>query len=168
MFSERLLKEFNAQIKHEFASANYYLAMAAYCKDLDLDGFANFFIVQAEEERFHAMKFFNFVNELGARVIMSGYEDPKNDFKNLEDIFQSALDHERFVTDRINLLMSIAIEDKNYACVSYLNWFVDEQVEEMANMTTLLNKVKRIGENGHAIYVLDSELATRVFTPPVA
>jgi ferritin len=168
MLSEKLLKEFNLQIKHEFFSANYYLAMAAYCKDLDLDGFANFFIVQAEEERFHAMKFFNFINELNGRVLITSYDEPKNDFQSLEDVFASALGHEQFVTKRINLLMDIALKEKNYASVSFLNWFIDEQVEEEATMTTILNKIKRIGETGHGIYMLDSQLAQRVFTPPPA
>lgn len=168
MISEKLLREFNDQLTFEFASANVYLAMAAYCKDLDLEGFANFFLVQAEEEKFHAMKFFNFINELGGRAIISGYEDPKNDFTSLEDAFTTGLNHEKFVTGRINLLMDIAVEEKNYACVSFLNWFIDEQVEEEATFTSLINKIKRIGENSHAIYMLDSELAQRSFTPPAA
>jgi len=167
MFSEKLLSEFNVQVKHEFYSANFYIAMAAYCKELELDGFANFFIVQAEEERFHAMKFFNFINEIGGRVKITAYDEPQNDFASLEEVFATALKHEQFVTDRINFLMEIAINDKNYACQSFLNWFVDEQVEELSMFTTLLNKLKRIGENGHAIYMLDAELAARVFTPPV-
>lgn len=166
MLSERITSEFNEQIKHEFFSANFYLAMAAYCKDQDLDGFANFFIVQAEEERFHAMKFFNFVNELGGRVRISAYDEPRNDFSSLEEVFTSALDHEKFVTERINLLMDLAINEKNYACQSFLNWFVDEQVEELSMFSTLVNKLKRIGENSHAIYMLDTELAARTFTPP--
>ena len=168
MLSEKLLEEFNLQIKHEFFSANYYLAMAAYCKELDLDGFANFFIVQIEEERFHAMKFFNFINELNGRVLITSYDEPKNDFNSLEDVFASALAHEQFVTKRINLLMDLATQEKNYACISFLNWFIDEQVEEEATMTTILNKIKRIGEKGHAIYMLDSELAQRTFIPPPA
>ncbi len=166
MLSEKLLNEFNVQVKHEFFSANFYLAMASYCKHEDLDGFANFFLVQAEEERFHAMKFFNFINELGGRARITAYDEPKNDFVSLEEVFTEALKHEEFVTERINYLMSIAVEEKNYACISFLNWFVDEQVEEISMFTGLLNKLKRIGENGHAIYMLDAELAQRTFVPP--
>ncbi|MCC5911144.1 MAG: ferritin [Clostridiaceae bacterium] len=166
MMSEKLLKEFNDQLRYEFESANYYLAMAGYCKDQDLEGFANFFLVQAEEERFHAMKFFNFIDETGGRIEISGFGDPQNDFSSLEDVFTAALKHERFVTSRINEMMDIAVQEKNYACVSFLNWFIDEQVEEEATMTGLINKLKRIGENNHAIYMLDNELAQRTFTPP--
>lgn len=166
MLSQKLLDEMNMQVKYEFESANYYLAMAAYCKSEDLDGFANFFTVQAEEERFHAMKLFNFINELGGRAMIYGYEDPKNDFSSLEEVFTAALKHEQFVTDRFNHLMDIAINEKNYACVSFFNWFVDEQVEEMAMMSGLVSRIKRIGENSHAVYMLDTELAARTFTPP--
>lgn len=166
MLSEKLLNEINEQIKHEFYSAHYYLAMAAYCKAQDLEGFANFFLVQAEEERFHAMKFFNFVDDLGGRVVIKGFGDPKNEFTSLEDVFTSALEHEKFVTSRINQLMDIAVNEKDYASVSFLNWFVDEQVEEVSTMTTILSKIKRMGENNPAIYMLDAELAQRTFVPP--
>ncbi|ABR47546.1 Ferritin, Dps family protein [Alkaliphilus metalliredigens QYMF] len=168
MLSEKLLQEFNEQVKHEFFSANYYLAMAAYCKSEDLEGFANFFIVQAEEERFHAMKFFNFIDELGGRAVITAYDEPKNDFKSLQEVFTDSLTHEQFVTSRINHLMDIAVTEKNYACVSFLNWFIDEQVEEEATMSAYLSRLKRIDENSHAIYMLDAELAQRTFTPPAA
>ena len=168
MLSEKLLKEFNDQMKYEFASANYYLAMAGYCLDQDLDGFANFFKVQADEERFHAMKFFNFINDAGSRLQIQGFEDPKNEFSSLEEVFSFALNHEKFVTSRINLLMDIAVQEKNYACVSFLNWFIDEQVEEESMFNALLNKVKRIGSNDAALFLLDAELAQRTFTPPAA
>lgn len=168
MLSEKLLKELNDQMKYEFASANYYLAMSGYCLDEDLDGFANFFKVQAEEESFHAMKFFNFINETGGRINIQGFEDPQNNFDSLEEVFSAALNHEKFVTKRINDIMDIAVQEKNYACISFLNWFIDEQVEEESMFTALLKKVQRIQDNNAAIYLLDSELAQRSFTPPVS
>ncbi|SCY64634.1 ferritin [Alkaliphilus peptidifermentans] len=167
MLSENLIRKLNEQVKHEFYSSNYYLAMASYCKELDLDGFANFFIVQAEEERFHAMKLFNFINEIGGRAIISGLDEPQNSFSSLEEVFHSSLKHEEFVTELINQLMDLAITEKNYATVSFLNWFVDEQVEEMAMMNSLLKRVRRIIGNDSAIYMMDDELAKRIFTPPV-
>ncbi len=166
MISEKLLKGFNDQLKYEFEAANIYLAMAAYCKSEDLDGFANFFIVQAEEERFHAMKFFNFINEIGERIIMSGYDDPNNSFESLEDAFTAALKHEQKVTGQINNLMSIALEDKNYSAINFLNWFIDEQIEEESMFSGLIAKLKRIGDNSSGIYMLDNELAQRTFVPP--
>lgn len=163
MLSEKLCNEFNEQIKYEFESANYYLAMAAYCKDNNLEGFANFFIVQAEEERFHAMKFFNFIDELGNKIVMKGYGDPKNEFNSLEEVFTDALNHEKFVTKRINLLMDIAMEERNYPAINFLNWFIDEQVEEEASMNELLEKIKMIDGNTNSILMLDKELSTRTF-----
>ncbi len=165
MLSEKLLAKLNEQITHEFYSAHYYLAMAAYFKSEDLDGFANFFIVQAEEERFHAMKFFEFIFEQGEEAVITGFQNPKRDFKSTEEIFSLALEHEKLVSSLINDLMTLAQEEKHYASISFLQWFIDEQVEEEANMGKLLSQVKRVGEKGHGILMLDRELAGRTFTP---
>ncbi len=166
MLSEKLVKELNDQIKYEQFSANYYLAMAAYCAAQDFNGFANFFMVQAQEEQFHAMKFFNFINEVGGRVLISALDEPKNEYTSLEEIFTLALEHEKFVTRRIYTLMDLAVEEKEHATVSFLNWFIDEQVEEEAGMSDILTKVRRLGEKGEGIYRLDNEMAQRTFTPP--
>lgn len=165
MLSEKLLTKLNEQITHEYYSAHYYLAMAAYFKKEDLDGFANFFIVQAEEERFHAMKFFDFINDQGKEAVITGFKDPKRDFSSAEEIFSLALEHEELVSSLINELMNIAQEEKHYPSISFLQWFIDEQVEEEASMSKLLNQVKRVGETGHGILMLDRELAARTFTP---
>ena len=165
MLSEKLLGKLNEQITHEFYSAHYYLAMAAYFTKEDLDGFANFFLVQAEEERFHAMKFFNFINDQGQEAIITGFKDPKRDFKSTEEIFTLALEHEKLVSSLINDLMALAQEEKHYPSISFLQWFIDEQVEEEANMNKLLSKVQRVGEKGHGILMLDRELSERSFTP---
>ncbi|WP_027339608.1 ferritin [Halonatronum saccharophilum] len=166
MLGERLLEELNEQVKFEYESAHYYLALAAYFKAEDLEGFAHFFEVQAEEERFHGQKFFNFIDEMGERVVLKGLGDPENDFDSIVDAISFALDHEKFITKRIYKLMDIAREESNYPAISLLQWFVDEQVEEEASMDALLKKVERIGENGTGIYMLDNELAQRTFTPP--
>ncbi len=166
MFSDKLLNELNEQIKYELFSANYYLAMAAYCAAKGMDGFANFFVVQAEEERFHAMKFFHFINEMGGRAQIRGLDEPKSDYASLEEIFTLSLNHEKFVTGRIYLLMNMAQDEREHATISFLNWFIDEQVEEESGMTDLLNKVKLLGSEGQGIFLLDKELALRTFTPP--
>ncbi len=164
MLSEKLLKELNEQVKYELYSANYYLAMAAYCAAQGLNGFVNFFVVQAEEERFHAMKFFNFIIGMGARARILQLDEPKNEYNSLEEVFTLALNHEKFVTGRIYTLMDLAQEEKEHATISFLKWFIDEQVEEEASMSDLLHKVKMLGPQG--LYLLDSELAQRTFTPP--
>ncbi len=165
MLSENLLQKLNEQITHEFYSAHYYLAMAAYFKKEDLDGFANFFIVQAEEERFHAMKFFDFINDQGEEAAITGFKNPKRDFISTEEIFSLALEHEQLVSSLINELMSLAQEEKHYPSISFLQWFIDEQVEEEASMSKLLSQIRRVGEKGHGVLMLDRELAGRTFTP---
>jgi ferritin len=166
MLSERLLKELNEQVKYELYSAHYYLAMAAYCASEDLDGFANFFKVQAEEEKFHAMKFFDFINDMDGRVTILALEEPNNEFNSVLDVFKAALEHEKFVTSRIYKLMDIAVEEKEHATISLLKWFVDEQVEEENSMKMIIKKLERLGDNSQGLYMLDEELSQRTFTPP--
>lgn len=166
MLSEKLIKELNEQIKYEMYSENLYLAMAAYCADQDLDGFSNFFKVQAEEERFHAMKFFDYIIEMNGRTVISAIDVPENDYESVLDVFKKAYKHEQFVTKRIYTLMDIATEEKEYATISFLKWFVDEQMEEESTFNGLVKKLERIENNGHAINMIDNELAQRVFTPP--
>ncbi|SHK40012.1 ferritin [Paramaledivibacter caminithermalis] len=166
MVSERLFKELNEQMNFEFESANIYLAMAAYCASIDLDGFENFFLVQNEEERFHAMKFYNYINEVDGRAIFSAYAEPKNEFSSLLEALEMALKHEKVVTERIYKLMDLAQEEKEYATISFLKWFIDEQVEEMSMFKKLIQKVKMIDKNTNGLMALDKELTQRTFTPP--
>ena len=166
MLSQKLTDELNEQIKFEFFSSHLYLAAAAYAYELDLDGFANFFIVQAEEEKFHAMKFFSFINEMGARVKMNAFETPKMEYDDLVDLFEYTSAHEKVVTDRIYKLMDIATEEREHATMSFLKWFIDEQVEEMASFKAMTQRIIRSKNDPNIIFGMDDELATRVFTPP--
>lgn len=166
MLSQKLTDELNEQIKFEFYSSHLYLAAAAYCYQQDLDGFANFFIVQAEEEKFHAMKFFKYINEMNADIVMKAFDGPKSTYEDIVDLFEFTFEHEKFVTDRIYHLMDIATEEREHATISFLKWFIDEQVEEMATFKSLLQKVKRAKNDPAMLYTIDEEMATRVFTPP--
>jgi ferritin len=163
MMSENLVAELNKQINFEFYSSNLYLAMAAYCASEDLDGFANFFTVQAQEENFHAMKIFHFVNATGNRVRLEGIEGPQNDFESVVDVFRAAYKHEQLVTKRIYHLADIAAQEREHATTSFLKWFIDEQIEEEATFSSILKKLERIGEDGNALYMLDDELGKRTF-----
>jgi ferritin len=167
MLSERLITLINDQINYEFYSEHAYLAAAAYCADQDLEGFANFFRVQAEEERFHAMKFFDFVVEMSARVRISSSPEPRNDFESILDVFKASLDYEKTNTKNIYAIADAAMDERNHAAISFLKWFIDEQVEEEALMNSLIKKLERIGNDSAALYMLDTELSARVFTPPV-
>ncbi|GAB6099597.1 ferritin [Halanaerocella petrolearia] len=166
MISENLLDALNKQMNFEFLSAHYYLAMAAYFKDQDLDGFAHFFWVQAEEERFHAEKFFSFINEKGGRAKVDAISEPQNDFSSIAEVFEEALEHEQEVTKRIYKLMDLAQDEREYSTISFLDWFVDEQVEEEATIEEILNKVQRLGEDSQGIFMLDDKLSQRVFNRP--
>ncbi|MCT4606263.1 MAG: ferritin [Marinisporobacter sp.] len=166
MISEKLMQSLNEQINYEFYSSNIYLAMAAFCASEDLDGFANFFKMQAEEEKFHAMKFFDYVVEMGGRVTISALDEPQNDYTSMLDVFMKGLEHEKLVTQRIYKLTDLAMEEREHATMSFLKWFIDEQVEEESTFNSIIKKLERISDNSNALYMLDAELAQRTFTPP--
>lgn len=166
MVSQKLIKALNDQFNYELLSAHYYLAMAAYCSDQDLDGFDRFFRAQAEEERFHAMKIYDYIAEVDGRVLVTEISNPQNNFKSLVDVFKIALEHEESVTKRIYAIMDIAKEEKEYATQSFLDWFVCEQVEEEASMKAIIKKLERLGDDSHGLFMLDDELGARVFTAP--
>ena len=168
MVSQKLIKALNDQFNYELLSAHYYLAMASYCSDQDLDGMSTFFKAQAEEERFHAMKFYDYITEVDGRVLITDISTPQNNFKSATDVFKVALEHEQSVTKRVYGLMDIAQEEKEHATRNFLNWFVQEQVEEEATMKTIIKRLERLGNDNHGLFMLDQELGQRVFTPPTA
>jgi len=165
MISKKLEKAINEQINKELYSEYLYMAMAAYLDANDLEGFAHFFKIQGDEERFHAMKFYDYLNERGGRVIMEQIDKPEHEFEGVIDIFEKAYEHEQYVTKLINDLMDLAIKENDHATKSLLDWYVDEQVEEEASMEGLLNKLKMIGGKGNGMLMLDKELGARTFTP---
>ena len=138
MLSEKLEKSLNDQITFEFYSSYTYLAMAAYCEASDLSGFANFFRVQAKEELDHAMKLYDYVFQKGGRVILGEIEEPKKEYESMVDVFETGLAHERIVTSKIYAITDIATEERDHATMSFLKWFIDEQVEEENNFNSLL------------------------------
>lgn len=166
MLSKTLQEALNLQVNKELFSEYLYLSMQAWSLDHDLEGFANWFDVQQKEEHVHAMKFFNFINDRGGRILLQPIEGPQTDFKSPEDLLVAGLKHEQFVTDSINKLMDLAVKESDHAVQSFLKWFVDEQVEEEANFTKVLNKIKLSGGIGAGLFMIDQELAKRVFVPP--
>ena len=161
--NKKLEDAINTQLNFEIESAFVYLAMKNYLETLSLDGFVNWFEIQFQEEMAHAQKFMNYLNERGARVDIRGFENPRNDFKSILEVLEVSLAHEKEVTRRIHNLMKMAIEENDYPAMSLLQWYVDEQVEEEDNFSTLIEKVKLVKDAG--LYMLDKELATRVFVP---
>ncbi|WP_127579025.1 ferritin [Paenibacillus koleovorans] len=167
MVSQRLLDKLNEQMNYEFYSSQVYLAMAAYCSSESYDGFANFFIVQSEEEKFHAMKIFHFINRLGRRAVVSGMDNPQNDYSSLLETFEHAFSHEQSVTKRIYELSDVAWTEREHATMNFLQWFINEQVEEESTFDSIIQKLRRIDNDSNAFYMLDAELSKRSFTPEV-
>jgi len=166
MLSDNLLKNLNDQVNFEFYSSYTYLAMAAYAESVDLSGIANFFRVQAQEELFHAMKLYDYIFQKNGVVELEKIDKPEGKYESIIDVFETGYKHEQLVTSRIYKLADIASDEKEHATISLLRWFIDEQVEEENTFNTLLKKIKRAEDNPAALYMLDEELATRVFTPP--
>jgi ferritin len=168
MINKALEKAINQQINKELYSEYLYSAMHAWFAGQNLDGFANWMMVQAKEEHFHAMKFFNYLIERGGNVELLAIEKPPKGFTKPLKAFQMALEHEQFVTKSINELMDLAIKEKDHAARSFLQWYVDEQVEEEANADKIVHKLEMIKDNPQGLYMLDNELAQRVYVEPVA
>ena len=163
MLKEKVLNAINDQINAEQYSAFLYLSMSSYFYDMGLPGFANWMYIQYQEELTHANKFFNYVHERGGKVKLVAIEQVPTEFSGIIDAFEKTLTHEQHVTDRINKIMDIAIAESDHATVSYLKWFVDEQVEEEANVTEILDTLKLINGQGNGIFMLDREMRSRVF-----
>ncbi|NSW58331.1 MAG: ferritin [Armatimonadetes bacterium] len=168
MISEKMNAAINEQINKELYSEYLYQSMAAWFEAEGLPGFANWMRVQAQEEHFHAMKFFDYVIETGGRVILEAIAKPPSEFGSPKGAFEATLEHENFITASINSLVDLAIELKDHATNNFLQWYVAEQVEEESNDKAILDQLKWIGDNGNALLMLDKELGTRVFTPPVS
>lgn len=167
MINEKMEKAFNDQINKELYSSYLYLSMSAYFQNLGLSGFANWMKVQVQEENFHAMRMFDYVISRGGRVILEAIDKPGYQWKSVLDVYEETLAHEEYVTSLIYKLSDVADEVKDRATISFLQWFIDEQVEEEATASDIIAKLKLISENGDALYAMDKEFATRVYTPPV-
>ncbi|MBQ7154868.1 MAG: ferritin [Synergistaceae bacterium] len=156
-----MVSAINDQIKAELDSAYIYLAMSAYFKAEGLDGMASWMKKQYSEEVEHAEKFISYLYERGARVIIPDVAKPKESYADALDVFRTAYAHEQYVTSRIYKLVDLAIEEKDYATQSMLQWFVDEQMEEEDNTGSIVSKLEFLGTDKHGVYTVDRELALR-------
>ncbi|MEA3500017.1 MAG: ferritin [Candidatus Marinimicrobia bacterium] len=166
MLNKKIENAFNNQINKEVYSSYLYQALSAHSSYLGLDGIANWFQIQVQEEISHAQKIYNFINERGGKVKLKTIEEPPSEFESVIVMFEETLKHEEFITKSINELMDLAISEKDHASQIFLQWFVTEQVEEEDNVNTILNDLKLISDSGNGLRMLDKELATRVFTQP--
>lgn len=166
MISEKMQAAINDQINAELYSSYLYLAMAGFYESINLVGFAHWMRVQAQEELIHAMLFYTYQNERGGRVALQTIEAPPVEWPNPAKPFEDAYHHETLVTARINNLVTMAMEERDHATVTYLDWFVKEQVEEESAADKVVKQLKLIGGEGNGLFLIDRELGARVFTPP--
>ncbi len=167
MIDAKMEKAFNDQINAEFYSEYLYLSMKAYFANLNLAGFVNWFDVQVQEEHAHGLGMFNYLIERGGIVELEAIAKPETTWESPLAAFEKVVEHEEYVTSRINAMMDVADEVKDRAALSFLDWYVKEQVEEEASVGSVLATLKLIGDNKHALLMLDRELATRTFVAPV-
>lgn len=161
MISDKMQKALNEQINAEFFSSYLYLSMAAYLESENWSGMAKWMNVQSGEEYGHAMKIFGYVNEVEGRVSLDSIQKPEFEWKSPAHVFEEAHKHELYITERINKLVDLAMQEKDYATNLFLNYFVTEQVEETATAKLIINKFKLIGDNKTSLFLLDRELGMR-------
>ena len=164
--NEKIARLLNEQINKEFYSAYLYLDMSNYYDQQDLDGYANYYMVQAQEERDHALLFMKYMQNNGLKVTLESIAKPDKEFDSLLAPLEIAAEHERYVTALINTIYHEAHEAKDYRTMKFLDWFVDEQMEEEDSADTMVNRYKLFGQDPKGLYLLDQEYAARVYTAP--
>ncbi len=168
MLSKKMTDALNKQIQEELFSSYLYLSMSAHFSDMGLDGFANWMDVQQKEERDHAMKIYNYMLSQGAKIKLLRIEEPQHEWKTPLEMFKAGLKHEQHITACINGLVDIAEKEKDRATFNFLQWYVDEQVEEEENARNIIDKLTLIKTDSNGIFMLDKDLAARVYTPLLA
>ncbi len=168
MLNPKMEEALNNQVTAELYSAYFYLAMSSYCESISLSGCAKWMRAQAQEELYHGIKIYDYINERGGRAVMAAIDKPPAEWESIQDMFAAVLAHEQKVTGLINDLMNMAQDERDHASTSFLQWFIDEQVEEEASVGEVVDKLKLIGKDGNGLFVMDRELGRRIFTPPAA
>ena len=153
------------QINEELFSAYLYLQMSAYFENIGLKGFANWMMVQYKEETDHAMKIFRYLLSRGENIELFEIKQPKNSWNSPLEVFEETLEHEKHITECINNLVDIAEKVKDRATYNFLQWYIDEQVEEEENDREIIDKLKLIGDSKNGLFMLDKELAVRQYIP---
>ncbi len=156
MLSEKMLNILNEQVKKEAYASHLYLAMASWAENQGLEGISNWFYAQSEEEREHMMKFIRFINERGGHAIVPLVEEPPKEFPGIREAFVASLEHEQMVTGAINDIVTLALEEKDYGTHNWLQWFVEEQMEEEDSVQGIIDKFDLLG--GHGLYVFDRDI----------
>ncbi len=166
MLSKKVLKLLNEQVNAEFYSAYLYLDFANFYKEKSLDGFYNWYYVQAQEERDHAMLFIQYIHQNGEEVKLEAIAKPDKELKDFIDPLHEGAAHERVVTSLINNIYAAAYEEHDFRTMQFLDWFVKEQAEEEDNADDMVSKFELFGGDSRSLYLLDQELKARSYSAP--
>ena len=166
MLNEKVIALLNQQVNKEFYSAYLYLEISNYYDSISLDGFANWFMIQAQEERDHAMLFYRYLQNNNIKVQLEAIDKPDKVFEDKMAPLKATLEHEMYVTSLINDIYAAAYEAKDFRSMQFLDWFVKEQGEEEKNANDLIAKMELFGDDAKSLYMLNSELGARVYTAP--
>ena len=162
--NKRVESALNDQIVKEASSSQFYLAMASWAENNGLNGTAQFMYLHSDEERFHMLKLVKFINERGGKAIIPALIQPPTEFNGLENVFELLLEHEISVTDSINNLVDICLQEKDYSTHNFIQWYVSEQLEEEALARTVLDKLRLIGGDKGGMYMFDRDLENSAIT----
>lgn len=160
MIKDTILDALNKQIKLEGDSSQLYLAMASWAEVKGLEGTANFLYSHADEERMHMLKLIKFINERGGKAFVPQIEEPKQDFTTLKEVFTAILNHECFVSESINDIVGLTLEERDYSTHNFLQWYVSEQIEEEKLARNILDKLEMIGSDKGGLYLFDRDVVT--------
>ena len=164
--NEKVAELLNDQINKEFYSAYLYLDMANFYSQKGLDGFANWYEIQAKEEQDHAMLMYQYLHNNSEKVTLEAIAKPDKTFETLMDPLKAGLEHEKYVTSLINAIYAQAQKVNDYRTTQFLDWFIKEQGEEEKNSSDLITKMELFGNDARSLYMLNSELAARVYSAP--
>ncbi len=166
MIKENVEKAINEQIKKEEYSSRLYLQMASWCEVNGFKGAGDFLYAQADEERLHMLKFVHYLNDRGGHAKMMQIEQPPYEFKNISDIFEQVMEHEIFITNSINDVYEVTLSERDHTSGTFLQWFINEQIEEESTMSTILDKIKLVGEDKAGYFHIDKELEAMAAARP--
>ncbi|MCK5237430.1 MAG: ferritin [Deltaproteobacteria bacterium] len=162
MISEKMSEELNEHLNAELYSSYLYLSMSAYASHKGLSGAAHWLYMQAQEEMIHVQKFYEYLNDQDARIILETIEKPPTEFGAILELFNAVLGHEKEVTARVNKLMTLAVKESDHATQTFLQWFVTEQTEEEKTVRDIIDKLKLAGDSTTAVFMIEGELSSRV------
>ncbi|MFA5299991.1 MAG: ferritin [Lutibacter sp.] len=168
MLSEKMQSILNKQIRIEAESSQIYLAMASWSEIKGFEGISQFMYAQSDEERMHMLKLFKYINERGGQAIVTELSAPALEFGSVKEMFETLFKHEVFVSQSINELVHISLEEKDYATHNFLQWYVAEQIEEEAQARTILDKINLIGNDKGGMYLFDNDIKRLTVVSSVA